>query len=174
MDASRTIIETDNSTLELNSSEELRVKDSGITTAKLAANCVTAAKKAALTQNESSSSGNFTTTSTSFTSVTNLSTAITTTGRPVMIMLRSDGSGSASGFKGKSTNGSEMRFLRGGTEIARQFIGGFNTGWQGTATPLFHIETSLAAGTYTYTVEIKAVSSADTYCDYFKLLAFEL
>lgn len=174
MDASRTIIETDGSTLELNLSEELRIKDSGVTTAKIAANAVTAAKRAALTQNESSSSGNFITTSTSFVDVTNLSSSITTSGRPVMIMLRSDGSGNASGFKGKSNDGGEIRILRGATEVYRGFIGGIGTAWQGTATPLFHIETSLAAGSYTYTVQIRAVTSADTYCDYFKLLTFEL
>jgi hypothetical protein len=171
MDASRTIIETDGVTLELNSSEEVRVKDGGISTVKIANAAVTAAKRAAITSNESSSCGAFSTTNTSFVSVTNLSAAITTSGRPVLMFLKPDGSGSGATFRNDSDQGAELRFLRSGTEISRVAIGSF--GYQ-SATCLYHMETSLGAGSYTYTVEVRSVTGANTQVNYFKLFVYEL
>jgi len=170
MDASRTIIETDGVTLELNSSEEVRVKDGGISTVKIANAAVTAAKRAAITSNESSSCGAFSTGSTSFVAVTNLSAAITTSGRPVLMFLKSDSSGNGSAFRNDNTSGGELRFLRSGTEIARIAIGSFG---YTAATTLYTMETSLAAGSYTYTVEIRSVSGT-TELNYFKLFVYEL
>lgn len=171
MDASRTIIETDGSSLELNSNEEIRVKDSGITTAKIANSAVTGAKRAALTKDESSSSEAFSTVSTSFVAVPNLTGSLTTSGRPVLIFLKSDGSGSGATFRNDSTDGAELRFLRGGTEISRIGIGSF--GYQ-SAAPLQHIDASLSAGSYTYTVEIRSITGALTQLNYYKLFVFEL
>lgn len=171
MDVSRTIIETDNSTLELNSSEELRIKDSGVVTAKIANAAVTAAKRAAITSSESASCGAFSTTSTSFVGVTNLSSSITTSGRPVMIFLKADGSGNGATFRNDSDQGAELRFLRSGSEIGRVAIGSF--GYQ-SATSLFTMDTSLSAGSYTYTVEVRSVTGANTQVNYFKLFVYEL
>lgn len=171
MDVSRTIIETDGVTIELNSSEEVRVKDGGISTAKIATGAVTAAKRAAITSNESSSCGAFSTTSTGFVAVTNLSAAITTSGRPVMIFLKADGSGNGATFRNDSTDGAELRFLRSGAEIGRVAIGSF--GYQ-SATSLFTMDTSLSAGSYTYTVEVRSITGANTQVNYFKLFVYEL
>lgn len=171
MDVSRTIIETDNSTLELNSSEELRIKDSGVSTVKIANAAVTAAKRAAITSGESSSCGAFSTTSTSFVGVTNLSVSISTSGRPVLMFLKADGSGNGAAFRNDSTDGGELKFLRGGTEIGRVAIGSF--GYQ-SATCLYHMDTSLSAGSYTYTIEIRSITGAATQLNYFKLFVYEL
>lgn len=75
----------------------------GVTTAKIAANAVTRAKLQAVGQQSSSSSGSFTTTSTSFVDVTNLSVSITTTGRPVIVMVIDDGANTSQSLIGCQT-----------------------------------------------------------------------
>lgn len=171
MDVSRTIIETDNSTLELNSSEELRIKDSGVSTVKIANAAVTAAKRAAITSGESSSCGAFSTTSGGFVSVTNLSVSISTSGRPVLMFLKSDGLGNGATFRNDTTSGAELIFLRNGAEISRVGIGSF--GYQ-SATCLYHMDTGISAGSYTYSVQVRCVSGGTTQVNYFKLMAYEL
>jgi hypothetical protein len=94
-------IDADNSTIEI-SSNNLQVKDSGITTLKIANNNVTKQKLSALGQQISSSSGAFTTTSLTPVAVTNLSVTLTTTGRPIMILLIADGSGGSNAYLGAS------------------------------------------------------------------------
>jgi hypothetical protein len=94
-------IDADNSSIEI-VTNNLQVKDNGITTAKILDANVTKPKLAALGQQISSSSGSFTTTSTTPVAVTNLSVSITTSGRPIMILLVADASGGANAFIGVS------------------------------------------------------------------------
>lgn len=116
------VTDVDNVTLQI-SSNIISVKNLGIDTAQLAAGAVTKPKLAALGQQVSASCSGFTTSSTSFVDVTNLSVTITTTGRPVMLMLMADGNGTlpsiaSATFSGAGKN-TKLRFSEGGTELAQ-------------------------------------------------------
>lgn len=154
-------------------------------TSNIADGAITQAKRASLGQQLSSSSSTFTSNSGSFTDVTNLTVSITTTGRPVFLALVSDGSGNTSQiYQTNSTNASGIVtfiYLRGATEIARYEITSTTVASSGTTKPsigpasnMLMIE-SVAAGTYTYKMQIKT-DNTDTYggVKYMKLMAFEL
>jgi hypothetical protein len=146
-------VDVDNSTLEVSGST-LRVKDAGITRAKLAS----------LGQTITSSSGTFSTTSE--TQITNFSAAITTTGRPVFIGIISDGSGNDSYIEGASSY--TIRFKRSGTNIGR------HTGVSAGKLPsssYSHID-DVAAGTYTYTITIQSASTVSV--NYSKMVVYEM
>jgi hypothetical protein len=93
------LYDSDNSTIEV-SSNELRVKDGGITASKMASNAVatatiqdgavTHAKRGAVPYSVSSSSGNYSRTSGAEADITNLSVSFTSIGRPVRIQFIGD------------------------------------------------------------------------------------
>jgi len=141
----------------------------------------------------SSSSGNFTTTSSTLTAVTNLSISITTTGRPVLLLIQPDGSG-ADCVIGPAVNGasqyrvsSQVHYFRGASDIAQFFL---ETGMATNANAqeyllyssnsFMFIDTGVAgsAGTYTYSVQTDALSSSGsnvkTYFQYCTLVAYEI
>lgn len=132
----------------------------------------------------SSSCGAFSRTANTFADITNLSITITTKGRPVFIGLIHDGSVNA-GYLGLlgATSGTAafscFQILRDSTVISLNTLAsGTNTG----TTPMCRVPVStvfiidsVAAGTYTYKVQCKSdVLNDNTYCDYAKLIAFEL
>jgi hypothetical protein len=131
----------------------------------------------------SASSGAFSSTSGSDTDVTNLTVTITTTGRPVLIFLQSDGSGSVSRIlvDADAQSAAEgigyLRIVRGSTEIAEHEVrceaGGLT--YPKVSVPsssIIHMDTP-SAGTNTYKVTVKA-SNATVHISYAKLVAFEL
>jgi hypothetical protein len=165
----------DNSTLQY--STNLRIKDGGVTRAKLAS----------LGQQVSTSSGSASTTSTSWADVTNLSVSITTTGRPVFLALisgstesapnvntagsieASDSAAQAAGFLG---------FLRDSTLLAVHLVRitatGATAAFSSVPASVLHVDTPIA-GTYTYKVQAKVDSAGDTLeINNVKLVAFEL
>lgn len=106
------VTDVDNSTLQI-VANVISVKDLGITKPKLAA----------LGQQVSTSCGGFTTASSSFVDITNLTVTITLTGRPVMLMLMADGNGvfpsiASATFSGSGKN-AKLRFMEGATELAQ-------------------------------------------------------
>jgi hypothetical protein len=133
-------------------------------------------------QQVSASSGTYSTSSTSLADVTNLTVTITTTGRPVVLALVSDGSGNQSymGAGSGSTDGAALIVvaLRGATEISRLFYQSPKA-----AAPLatFGVPGVVAfdapaAGTYTYKIRaaVDAAAGASGEVFYMKLVAFEL
>lgn len=130
----------------------------------------------------SESSGNFSSTSTSAADVTNLSVQIETTGRPVLIGLKPDGSSFAE-FGILNNGGSSVSYLhllRDDVVIASIAINKLHLAAADIAdlmTPpgVLFMDTELAAGTYTYKLQIQnAFSSQTIYVKKLKLYAFEL
>lgn len=139
----------------------------GLATSNYADASVTRPKLASVGQQVSSSCGIFTTTSTSFVSVTNLSVTITTSGRPVMLMIQADGTGSSSSFECVSHPG-VLAFFRGVSDIS------------GVAIPASQVPgcmsylDAVAAGTYTYTLQAKVNSGGTLAVSNAVLVAYEL
>jgi hypothetical protein len=178
----------DGSTLEV-SGTSIRVKDSGIvtakiadsnvTTAKLADGAVTQAKRAALGQQISSSCGNFSGSSSSYVDVTNLSVSLTTTGRPVKILCIPDGSAAGGYFSASSTAGALgdifLQVLRDAT-----VVGVINYNCPGASesiqipAPAVAALDLPAAGTYTYKLQIRKQSGSAYGALNVKLAAYEL
>ncbi len=171
------VLTIDTSTMQI-SSNLIGVKPLGIDTAQLKDASVTPAKKAALGQQLSSSTGNFSSSSTSYVDITNATVTITTTGRPVFVGLIPDGSASLSFIDatGSGGFGANFKIFRGATAIAIMNFGG-QGGSSGNA-PCTAIQTIdiVAAGTYTYKIQGELNASAPTIfgVKFTKLIAFEL
>lgn len=130
----------------------------------------------------SNSSSTFFTSSTTYVDVTNLSVTITTSGRPVMLMLQPDGSNA--GYiqtvdPTGATSLATIAFLRGAGVISETVLFSSASAVPGTATGVPQGSVSfvdaVAAGTYTYKVQVKTGSGTDQVLAYYcKLVAFEL
>jgi len=158
-------VSVDDVTIEVGSSG-LQVKDTSIDTQHIATGGVTKAKQAAVTiQTSSSDSGTFTTSSTSFVDVTNLSISITTTGRPVLLMLAAT---TSSYLRVANTSGdtgvAEMKFVRDSTDVINssfqiQVNSAAAVDLRIPASSLMHIDQP-GAGTYTYKVQARVTSAS--------------
>jgi hypothetical protein len=160
------------------------IADSAITTAKIAALNVTRAKMEAIGQQLSSSSSTFQTSSATLTDVTNLSVTITTTGRPVRVLVVPDGNGSGNPMnlemsRANDTVQGTVCIFRDSTEIYRkynQFIATSAASVFATADTPETLDI-VAAGTYTYKVQVAISPNSASQVfkfTYAKLLAYEL
>lgn len=164
-----------------------KINDSAVTTAKINDGAVTQAKRAALGHQLSSSSGSIITSpavANTFYDLTNLTISITTTGRPVYIGLISDGSGSSASV-GASQNAStplcQIKFVRGSTDVSQQYISIASPNYSSGTTRIFvpassfnHIDVP-TSGTYTYKAQATCSSTAATYfVQNIKMIAYEL
>jgi hypothetical protein len=152
-----------------------------VATAGIADGAITQAKRASLGQQVSSSSGTYTTTSTSYIDVTNLSVTITTTGRPVYVgLIPAGGTGCYFGASNTASGvvSALAKIVRDSTDIGIYLIGSGATGasWyseNNLCTSIFTIDV-IAAGTYTYKVSVRlSIGSYTTIADS-KLIAYEL
>lgn len=120
---------------------------------------------------KTSSSGSFTASSSSFVNVTNLSGTITTTGRPVMLIVQSDGSGSAPFI----TPGSGLLDLQFFNNTSSGEVGRFE--FNGADSGEYPVSFSLLdfppAGTYNYLVRAKATGTSGVVA-FVRLVAFEI
>lgn len=179
----------DNSTIEINSNT-IRVKDDGITLAKMADNsvdtdqlvdeAVTKPKLAPLDEEVSNSSGGFTTSSSTPVDVTNLSFNITTTGRPVFVFLQpagstSSGKVSSNGISGDTNNGI-LYLLRDGTIIAQFAIDNSVQGVLHSVSfppsSVMYLDTGADANVHTYKIQASASLNQIEVANC-KLVAFE-
>lgn len=127
-------------------------------------------------QQISSSCGIFTTSSITAVDVTNLSVTLTTKGRPVWLGLIADNSDAYMYlFDSAGIGNCRILFVRGTTILAD-----FKKEFQGSATygtidpSMFHLD-PVAAGTYTYKLQVYCSSATDTlYVNNLKLVAYEL
>lgn len=158
------------------------IANSAVTTAKINDAAVTQAKRAALGQQVSSSCGSFSTTSTSYTDITNLSITITTTGRPILLMLTPDGDTSNVAVIAASaaavSAGAQFKLLRDATAVGLFNLfssgGGSQASVNVPSSSIIHFDVP-SSGTYTYKLQVKAQTSATTATvGYSKLVAFEL
>lgn len=151
--------------------------------AKMADGFLTRAKQAAVGQQTSTSSSTFSMTGTTWTDVTNLSVTITTTGRPVILMLvaaTTDPNNSyMQAYRGGVTSVLySVKFVRDVTDLAQvNVIAGGAAGTIRASAPASahqHIDVP-AAGTYTYKVQGRGDNAATT-VEFWgvKLIAFEL
>lgn len=156
---------------------------SAVTTAKINDGAVTQAKRAALGQQTSSSSSTFTTTSTSYVDVTNLSVSLTTTGRMVCVTLIPDGNalsnvGVLTSSASSATVSSAYKCVRDSTDVGEMQFGAVHSGSASLSNTVpcsavcFYDTPS--AGTYTYKLQAKSTSGTTTSVLYSKLLAYEL
>lgn len=140
-----------------------------------------------LGQQVSASSGTFTTTSGSFVDVTNLTVTITTSGRPVLLVIQSDGTTSTNtlGIERNSGSMNEIegyfKILRGATAIATSIMLLQIDSVTATFEPYMYVPASysyvdvVAAGTYTYKVQAAVLNSTMTLsAKNLKLIAIEL
>lgn len=123
----------------------------------------------------SASSGGYTTTSTSYSDVTNLSCTITTTGNPVMVFIQPTADDSLAGsyfrFSGAAVNYGMITVLRDSTIL---FYGSIDVSSSDNQIPpmLFKFDVP-SAGTYTYKAQAKVVISGTCYVVNCQLVVLE-
>lgn len=135
----------------------------------------------------SSSSGSFSTASTSYVDVTNLSVTIKTKGRPVYLALIHDGTANLGYFAANQnvsgstvTSQAQVKIKRGSTDIYESILvtsQPTNSSTVSVVVPLgsvAHVDV-VAAGTYTYKVQVKSVyTTNNAEVIHAKLIAFEI
>jgi len=162
-----------------------KIADGAVTTATIADGAVTQGKLGTANYQISSSSGTFSTASGTNVDVTNLTVTITTTGRPVRLMLVADGAVSSSFLAIKATNGNvsaQIIFLRDASAISQTTYSSDELSL--TLDPDKSIPGSafghfdpVAAGTYTYKVQTNVGTFGTSPTVRFtrlKLVAYEL
>lgn len=172
------VLDVDNSTLEI-ASNVLQVRAQGITQAQILVRAVPGATAGVGEVAVSGSSGAYTTTSSTFSNITNLSVTITTLGNPVRIFMISDGSGNGAfmnvGTSGGGNDGNLRYLLNGVSEISRYRNESPSGSVAGTFTSNYELLHIIGAGTHTYTAQINSNNNSDfVSVAFYKLVAYEI
>lgn len=128
----------------------------------------------------STSSGTFSTTSSSFVDVTNLSVTISTTGRPVRLDIVPGTSATNQGaFRVTHTSTGDIEgvltMLRGTVTVAITRVGNYGTTTPAiTVPPYMGVIDSVSAGTYTYKLQAKRSAGTSVFVTNCHLVAYEL
>jgi hypothetical protein len=152
-----------------------KIADSNVTTGKIADGAITPAKMATLTGTVSTSCGSFTTNSSTYVDVTNLSCTLTTTGRGVIIQVVPDGTpGSQYGVTAAAGVQAVMtaRILADGSEIA-DFPFVAKEGGQIPVSSIIALHVP-SAGSHTYKVQLKLSTGNDALLYNAKLFVYQL
>jgi len=129
---------------------------------------ITRSNLAPLGQQISSSCGLFSTSSGTFTAVTNLSVAVTTTGRPVHVFLQPDGTAGFGIIGGSSQM--ELQILRGASVVYKTAING---NVELPPSSIMFLDTP-SSGNYNYTVQIASTGGTSVSVNNSVLVAYEL
>ena len=167
-----------NAMLQSNIISASQMQTNSVATAAIQSNAVTRPKLVAVGQQVSGSSGSYGTGSTSPVDVTNLSVTITTTGRPVMLMVQGAYIGVTNGNFDTAAL-ANFRLLRGGIAFTANYAlktagdtADTNKEIQVPASLTF-LDTP-AAGTYTYKLQAWAAANCTTSVINCVLIAYEL
>lgn len=153
-----------------------------VTTVKIADGAVTRAKQAAVGQQISvSSSGTYSTASATYVDITNMGVTITSSGRPIIVMVISDAVATANegAYVGANNGGGApialFQITRNSVTPIAQYEVASSTA-EFVASPASSIITldPITAGTYTYKLQAKAVGGSTAYAYYCLLVAYEL
>jgi hypothetical protein len=130
-------------------------------------------------QQVSASSGAFTTASTTPVDVDNLSVTITTTGRPVLVVVQSANEATNGSHFGADSPGHNMvvRILRDGSAIAKyDMCANSTTAGNGVSFPAFlaFLDVGATAAAHTYKVQANTLTSGNALVNYCVLVAYEL
>lgn len=161
-----------------------KLASESVSTAKIVDGAVTRSKMGPVGAQVSALNASYSNSTINYTAVPNLSVTITTTGRPVVLMIVCSGTGVHAFemfvYANTFIASGSYRYKRGATVISEHsFRHGGATGattFQGAIAPIAHLDV-VAAGTYTYTVEGRATNgtSGETFGILnAKLIAFEL
>lgn len=138
-----------------------------ITSTQIAANGIAYSNLPVANTATSGASGGFATSSTSFVQPTNLSRSITTSGRPVLVMVQPDGVSSSCGFEVDGAGSVAIGYVsvsRGASVLGISTISSSVTGSPSITVPpssIIAFDTP-AAGTYTYIIKIRVDSGSYT------------
>lgn len=151
-----------------------KIADLNVTTAKIANNAVTQAKRAALGNQSSVSSGSFTTSSASLVNVTGVTTNIACTGRPMYVQLMSDGSGTAAYIASSSASIITLAILRNGVIAASyDFFSGAG-GISRWPSCISFIDLDLTVNSRDYTLQMSSSAGTTATCFNTMIIAYEL
>lgn len=177
--SNNTVLKRSSDTLSFSAIVSADITDGTIATGDIADGAVTQAKRVALGQQLSSTSGSYSRSSGSFAAVTNHSVSITTTGRPVFVGFVPDGTSSACSvdyLHSTAYDNGAIRLVEASTEFARVQVGGGPTSGTRVNVPCSSIWSIhvTSAGSKTYTSEAAAGSSGTIFVNNAKLIAYEL
>ena len=163
-----------NNTLETDGSDDIVIKRNNLEVGKFDSDGLTKGSIQPVGQQISSSSGSFSTASSSFVDVTNLSVTLTTVGRPVFISMIGDGSGSSSRITNSATGTAqiEIKIFRDTTEIA-YLLSAADTTNSIMPSEVLHIDTP-TSGTYTYKVQTRVITGTNVFVSNCKMIAYEM
>ena len=159
-----------------------KIVDGSVSQLKLAPKTASATSTAVLGEvAKSALCTSYSNVTTTLTDVTNLSVTLPTNGRPVVLMLLSDGGGSVYLGRSNASHTAQIDFVRASTTITSHFLQIGATGATAVASEIplssFCFMDFPAAGTYTYKVQAKvgnSLSSPQITINNARLIAYEI